>query len=261
MNQPTLDNLEAPAVDKKLIDRMKRMEAFYAGLDAEQLIKTVIKQEFKGEIALFSSFGAHSALLVDMVAEVAPETPILFLDTEKHFKETIEYVEQLKKLMTLKNVVMIKPDPELVERTDPSGDLWSKQPNRCCWMRKVEPLQRTVKEMGIKALITGRKRYQTAERADMGYFQVDSDGTFRVNPLANWSGEDVKKEFEFRHLPQHPLVAKGYKSIGCEPCTIPVGEDGDERDGRWAHTMNLYGEQKQECGIHLDGNETKDWSV
>lgn len=259
---PTLDSFEdLPPVDKKALDRVQRMEAFYSEFDAEQLIKTVIGREFKNEIALFSSFGAHSALLIDMVAEANPETPVLFLETGKHFEETLAYVEQIKKKLCLKNVHLLKPSEELVARTDANGDLWSKQPNRCCWMRKVEPLQRAVQELGIKALITGRKKYQTAERADMGYFQVDADGVFRVNPLANWDKDKISKEFKFRQLPQHPLVAKGYKSIGCAPCTVPVGEDGDERAGRWAHTADLYGEQKQECGIHLDENETSDWSV
>ncbi|PIR31838.1 MAG: phosphoadenylyl-sulfate reductase [Alphaproteobacteria bacterium CG11_big_fil_rev_8_21_14_0_20_44_7] len=256
-----LDNFINTEIDKKALARVQRMEAFYSGFDAEQLIKTVINQEFKNEVALFSSFGAHSALLIDMVAEVNPKTPILFLDTEKHFAKTYEYVEQITKKLCLKNVHFLKPDPKLVKNTDPNGELWSIQPNRCCWMRKVEPLQRAIKELGIKALITGRKRYQTSERNDMGYFQVDADGIFRINPLAFWDKDKIAKEFKFRQLPQHPLVAEGYKSIGCEPCTIPVGENGDERDGRWAHTADLYGEQKSECGIHLDEKTTSDWSV
>ena len=256
-----LDNYIDTPVDKKALARVARMEAFYSEFDPEQLLKAVIGQEFKNQIALFSSFGAHSALLIDMVAEVNPQTPVLFLETGKHFEETLEYVEQIKKKLCLKNVHMLRPQEEMVERTDPKGDLWGIQPNRCCWMRKVEPLQRAVKELGIKALITGRKRYQTSDRSDMGYFQVDADGVFRINPLAFWDRDKIKKEFKFRQLPQHPLVAKGYKSIGCEPCTLPVGKDGDERDGRWAHTADLYGEQKSECGIHLDEKTTSDWSV
>ena len=242
-------------------DKLTRLEAFYGEMDTHQLLKTVIHKEFKNEIALFSSFGADSALLIALIAEIDPATPILFLDTEKHFKETLEYVETLRQQFGLKDIRILKPDPNIVKNIDPSGNLWSTAPNRCCWMRKVEPLQRAVREMNIHALITGRKRYQTKERGDMGYFQIDEDGIFRINPLAYWTREKIHEEFTKRHLPEHPLVARGYKSIGCEPCTLPVAEGQDERDGRWAHTMNLYGEKKNECGLHLDKGTTSEWSV
>lgn len=242
-------------------DKLTRLEAMYGDMETSLLLKTVLHHEFKNEIALFSSFGADSALLIALIAEIDPATPILFLDTEKHFKETLEYVETLRERFKLTDIRILKPDPNIVKNIDPKGDLWSKQPNRCCWMRKVEPLQRAVREMGIKALITGRKRYQTQERGDMTYFQIDEDGVFRINPLAYWSREQIKEAYDKRNLPAHPLVAKGYKSIGCEPCTLPVAEGQDERDGRWAHTMNLYGEKKNECGLHLDKHTTSEWSV
>ncbi len=257
-----LDSLQGlNAATEKQKDRLTRLEAFYADMDTRQLIKTMLHKEFKNEIALFSSFGADSALLISLIAEIDPSAPILFLDTEKHFKETLEYVETLATQFGLKDIRILKPDPNIVKNIDPNGDLWSKQPNRCCWMRKVEPLQRAVREMGIHALITGRKRYQTDERQDMGYFQIDEDGVFRINPLAFWTREQIKEEFAKRNLPKHPLVASGYKSIGCQPCTLPVAEGQNERDGRWAHTMNLYGEKKNECGLHLDKHTTSEWSV
>jgi phosphoadenosine phosphosulfate reductase len=258
-----LDQLQpAHNFDPKKKDRLLRLESFYGGMEPKLLLHTVIKEEFKNEIALFSSFGADSALLIALVAEVDPTTPILFLETGKHFPETLEYVEQLKQKLGLTDVRFLRPQPEMVARTDPKGDLWSFMPNRCCWMRKVEPLNRAVKEMGIKALITGRKRYQTKERSDMTYFQLDEEGIFRINPLAYFEKEALKAEFAKRELPQHPLVAKGYKSIGCAPCTLPVAEGQDERAGRWAHTANKEtGEQKTECGIHLDSTQVGDWSV
>lgn len=248
--------------DPKKKDRLQRLESFYGDMDAKLLLHTAIKEEFRGEIALFSSFGADSALLISLVADVDPSTPILFLETEKHFPETLEYVEELKQRLKLTDVRFLRPLPEMVERTDPKGDLWSFMPNRCCWMRKVEPLNRAVKEMGIKALITGRKRYQTKERSDLTYFQLDDEGVFRINPLAYYDKAELKQEFANRNLPQHPLVAKGYKSIGCAPCTQPVADGQDERAGRWAHTANKEtGEQKTECGIHLDNSQVADWSV
>jgi phosphoadenosine phosphosulfate reductase len=233
-------------------EHLLRLESYYGGMDSRQLLKTVLHKEFKNEIALFSSFGADSALLISLIAEIDPTTPILFLDTEKHFAETMEYVEALRAQFNLSDIRILKPDPNIVKNIDASGTLWSTQPNRCCWMRKVEPLQRAVREMGLKALITGRKRYQTKERGDMTYFQVDEDGIFRINPLAYWTREQIQGEFAQRRLTMHPLVARGYKSIGCEPCTLPVTEGQDERDGRWAHTMNLYGEKKNECGLHTN---------
>ncbi len=243
-------------------DRLLRLETMYGDMDSRLLLHTVINEEFKGEVALFSSFGADSALLIAMVADINPATPILFLDTEKHFLETLEYVETLRNKLGLTDIRFLKPSTELVERTDPNGDLWSFMPNRCCWMRKVEPLNRALAEMGIKALITGRKRYQTAERANLTYFQLDDQGVFRINPLAYKTKEELRAEFATRSLPQHPLVAKGYKSIGCAPCTLPVAEGQDERAGRWAHTANKEtGEQKTECGIHLDNSQVGEWSV
>ena len=248
--------------DPKKKDRLLRLESFYGDMQPKLLLHTVIKEEFKGEIALFSSFGADSALLISMVAEINPATPILFVETEKHFAETLKYVENLKNPLGLTDIRFLRPQPQLVERTDPKGDLWSFMPNRCCWMRKVEPLQRAVKEMGIKALITGRKRYQTSERSGMTYFQLDDEGIFRINPLAYYEKADLKAEFLKRGLPQHPLVAAGYKSIGCAPCTLPVAEGQDERAGRWAHTADKEtGEQKTECGIHLDNSQIGEWSV
>lgn len=255
-----LDSLQGlNASTQKQKDRLTRLEAFYGDVDTHLLLETVLHREFNGSVALFSSFGADSALLISLVADIDPATPILFLDTEKHFKETLEYVETLKSQFGLTDIRILKPDPNIVKNIDPNGTLWSTTPNRCCWMRKVEPLQRAVREMDLTALITGRKRYQTKERGDMSYFQIDEDGVFRINPLAYWDREQIKAEFAKRHLPQHPLVAKGYKSIGCEPCTLPVAEGQDERDGRWAHTMNLYGEKKMNAACiwintqHLSG--------
>lgn len=223
----------------------------------------MVREEFAGKIALVSSFGAGSALLLSLVAEVDNTTPVLFLDTKKHFPETLDYVETIRKQLNLKNLQMLEPREDLLKNGDPSGELWRTQPNRCCWIRKVEPLQRALDEGKYEALITGRKRYQTAQRTDMEAIEMHEDGRFRVNPLANWTKERVKEEFKKRNLPEHPLVAKGYPSIGCEPCTRPVKAGEDERAGRWAHTAELPGgEQKVECGIHLSGMPVKpDWNI
>lgn len=240
---------------------LSRLSMFYSDLTALPLLRVMIREEFAGRIALISSFGADAALLLAMVAEVDPATPVLFLETEKHFPETLDYVRTLTRTLALSNVHWLKPDPALATRIDPKGDLWSIQPNRCCWLRKVEPLDRAVKELGLEALITGRKRYQTSERAQLESIELDDKGIFRINPLAYYTKEQQKQESRARGLPEHPLVGKGYLSIGCAPCTKPVGAGEDERSGRWAHTIGLENEQKTECGIHLPADVVGDWSV
>lgn len=238
-----------------------RLQMFYGQLDAAALLRVMIREEFKGEIALISSFGADAALLLAMVAEVDSVTPVLFLETGKHFSETLAYARTLTEKLGLTQVHWLTPDPVLAQRSDPGGELWRTQPNRCCWLRKVEPLARAVEQLGIKALITGRKRYQTPERAEMQTIELDDKGIFRINPLAHWSKERQKQEMNSLGLPEHPLVTKGYLSIGCAPCTAPVATGQDERAGRWSHTIGIDEEQKVECGIHLPAGETGSWSV
>ncbi|MEI7668731.1 MAG: phosphoadenylyl-sulfate reductase [Pseudomonadota bacterium] len=237
-----------------------RLQNFYGELDAKLLLHAMIKQEFSGNIALLTSFGSDSGLLLAMVAEVDVNTPILFLETGKHFPETLAYGRTLEKQFGLKNVIWLKPDEEMLARIDSNGELWKTQPNRCCWLRKVEPLNRKAEEMGLLAIITGRKRYQTPERANMNNIELDEDGMFRINPLANWSKEQQKEAIIHYNIPPHPLLAKGYLSIGCEPCTLPVKEGQDERAGRWAHTIGVDENQKTECGIHLPSSDMN-WSV
>ena len=240
---------------------LSRLQSYYSDASSETVLNAAINNEFKGKIALFSSFGTESALLISKVAEVDNELPVLFLDTEKHFKETYEYVKQLEKKFNLKNLQYIKPKPDMAQRIDPKGELWKFTPNRCCWLRKVEPLQRYINETDIQAIITGRKRHQTEQRSNLEHFQVDEDGVFRVNPLALWDKNMINAEFEKLNLPRHPLYDKGYKSIGCQPCTVPIKDGQDERDGRWSHTMNLYGDKKTECGIHLPNADNGEFNI
>lgn len=245
------------------VNRLSRLQAIHGADEAEELLRAMIKVEFKGKIALISSFGADSALLIQLVAEVDPATPILFLDTEKHFKETLEYVSYLENYFGLTNVRRLKPDPKIVASIDPDGELWKTQLNRCCWMRKVEPLNRALASGEYEAVITGRKRFQTQARRDIDNIELFDDGIFRINPQASWDKAEIKAEFVRRGLPQHPLVARGFPSIGCEPCTREVKPGEDDRSGRWAHTIDMRGGKKEECGIHVQGGPVAetDWSV
>lgn len=249
-------NAEVKALSSHSISRLL---AFYETLDATSLMRVMVQKEFKDKVALLSSFGADSAVLIHLMAQIAPEVPVLFLETGKHFPETLEYVEQLKSLLGLTNLKYIRPKAEFVDVHDAKGDMWSFQPNRCCWMRKVEPLKRALEEEGYHAIITGRKRHQTTNRKEMDRVELGEDGIFRINPIASWSKRDIADYMKQYALPQHPLVEKGYPSIGCAPCTHPVAAGADERSGRWAHTAAFPGAQKAECGIHVP--EAATWDV
>lgn len=196
-----------------------------------------------GPVALVSSFGAESAVLLDMVATVDPGTPVIFLDTGRLFPETLEYREALCALLGLTDVRHIRPDSAAVERYDPRGGLARAEPDLCCHLRKTEPLEQALE--GFAAWITGRKRFQGAERGALELLEAEP-GTDRVkiNPLAHWSLEDLRHYRRLRQLPLHPLVTRGFASIGCAPCTSPTRPGEPPRAGRWR------GLDKLECGIH-----------
>jgi phosphoadenosine phosphosulfate reductase len=244
--------------------RLKELQAKYGALPIEKLLEALIKTEFAGKIASFSSFGSWSALLLDIVAKIDNTTPVLFLETGKHFPETLEFVETIKSKIGLKNIIALTPDEKILANADANGTLWQINVNRCCWIRKVEPLDRHLTEVGYDAVITGRRSYQTKEREGMATIELDDQNRFRINPFAFWSKDEIKAEFNKRGLPQHPLYDKGYPSIGCAPCTRMVKPGEDERAGRWAHVADLStgsDKQKQECGIHLDRKDVAEFAI
>ncbi|WP_408870908.1 phosphoadenylyl-sulfate reductase [Acetobacter fabarum] len=196
-------------------------------------------------LAVMSSFGAESALLLAFVAEAERNMKVLFLNTGKHFPQTLAYRRELADVLGLSNVEDIGPSPEQVSDRDPTGELWAFDPDACCKLRKVEPLN--VASLPYDVLVTGRKRGQAATRAAMEIVEERGDGQIRINPLAFWSAQDIAAEMQRRALPPHPLVAEGYLSIGCAPCTRPVDGHEDARSGRWS------GLNKTECGIHVAG--------
>lgn len=196
-------------------------------------------------LAVMSSFGAESALLLAFVAEAERNMKVLFLNTGKHFPQTLAYRRELADVLGLSNVEDIGPSPEQVSDRDPTGELWAFDPDACCKLRKVEPLN--VASLPYDVLVTGRKRGQAATRAAMEIVEERGDGQIRINPLAFWSAQDIAAEMQRRALPPHPLVAEGYLSIGCAPCTRPVDGHEDARSGRWS------GLNKTECGIHVVG--------
>lgn len=216
---------------------------------AKALLAQAILHEFpRGRVALVSSFGADSAVLLHMVAGIDPGTAVVFVDTGKLFPETLAYREQLAAELGLGNIIVARPKAKRLATVDPDGTLWSRDADLCCWERKVEPLDDVI--INYPCQITGRKRFQAATRATVPEREEDEFGLVKLNPLADWSEEDVRAYFALHALPDHPLYAQGYRSIGCAPCTRAVKPGEDSRAGRWA------GKAKIECGIHLP-RETK----
>ena len=210
---------------------------------AAETILAVALDRFDGEIAMVSSFGADSAVLLHMLATLDPSVPILMLDTMMLFPETIAYQRDLSAHLGLTDVRRITPDTGVIAQKDPHGDLNRHDSTACCDLRKVVPLRNALDPFA--ASISGRKRFQTGQRAAMRAFEVDSDGLIKVNPLAAWTPADISTYLDRHALPRHPLVAKGFPSIGCAPCTTPVAPGEDSRAGRWRQ------EEREECGIHI----------
>ena len=211
------------------------------GLPAAGLV-AALAEEFRGRVALVSSFGADSAVLLHLVAEADPTVPVLFLDTGKLFTETLAYSNRLARRLGLRDLRVLRPDPAELAAADPLGRLWDADPDRCCALRKTAPLERAL--AGFDAWISGRKRHQAATRAALPVFERDGAGRLKVNPLAAWGTEALEAYRAAYDLPAHPLVAEGYPSIGCHSCTGRVLPGEDPRAGRWR------GRGKTECGIH-----------
>lgn len=208
----------------------------------------ILRQGFDSipKLALVSSFGAESVVLLHLASVINRDVPVLFIDTRMLFTETLVYQLELAERLALRNVQIIRPQDTAAH--DPQGDLHRRDPDACCALRKTEPLDRALS--GYDGWITGRKRFQSGTRAQLEVFEPEA-GTNRikVNPLAYWTAGDVQDYMEENRLPRHPLVAKGYPSIGCAPCTSPAGPNEDPRAGRWR------GAQKDECGIHFDNGK------
>ncbi len=221
--------------------RARRLAMRFSDSEARDILRHAIKTEFPGRIALVSSFGAESAALLHLVAEIDPATPVIFLETGKHFAQTISYRKKLADRLGLTDVRDIAPAAEAIAESDPGGDLWKHDADACCTLRKVEPLSGALGE--FDAWITGRKQFHGGGRLLLPAFEAAA-AHIKVNPLIRWSKDDIADYAEANDLPAHPLVAQGYPSIGCWPCTHPVAEGDDSRAGRWR------GAAKTECGIH-----------
>ena len=240
------DRVSAGATDPAIAAKLAALQKAAEGRDAKGILELALKGEFAGKTAVVSSFGSESVVLLHMIAQIGPTTPVIFLNTGKLFGETLRYRDRLQDQLGLVDVRSIGPHPADRAAQDEDGTLWSRSTDACCNFRKVVPLKRALE--GFSAQITGRKRFQTNARLEMQpveYFE----GRFRFNPLTDWTLADIEAYMAKHELPAHPLVEDGYPSIGCMPCTRRVLSGESYRDGRWS------GLDKDECGIHtgVDG--------
>ena len=226
--------------EETVIDLEKQNKLFETSIPQE-----ILKwgwEHFGPDMALLSSFGTESVVLLHMVSETTPAMRVLFLETGYHFKETQDYKKLLKEKFKL-NIVELTAAMPREEFIKTYGDnLYDKNPDRCCEINKVEPLERALK--GLKAWVSGIRRGQGPTRKNIHILEEYEGGLYKLNPLTNWSSKEAWQYIKSHALPTHPLFDKGYMSIGCWPCTRPVLPGEDERAGRWA------GRVKTECGIH-----------
>jgi phosphoadenosine phosphosulfate reductase len=233
-----------PDRDEAAAAQAAMLDSRYGHLTPVEVIERAVERYFVGEIAAVSSFGADSAVLLHMVATVDRSLPVLFLDTGKHFEETLAYRDALAADLGLTDLRIVRPLDAALARDDPDGTLNGRNTDACCAIRKVEPMARAVEP--FSAWLTGRKRFQATTRAALPVFEAVGPRA-RINPLARWTTADLADYMRTHRLRENPLVAYGYLSIGCFPCTQPVQAGSDPRSGRWA------GQAKTECGIHLPG--------
>jgi phosphoadenosine phosphosulfate reductase len=221
-----------------------RLNRTLSSASPADVIAAAVQSVAKGRLAVVSSFGTESAVLLKYVADVDPSLPVLFLDTGWLFDETHAYRDQLVRFFGLKDVRSLKPQIELIERRDPGRDLWLTDADSCCHVRKVRPLSDALG--AFDGWVNGRKRFQGGARANITH--VEADGRLlKFNPLAAFSKAALDEVFAASGAPRHPLEKMGFSSVGCVPCTSRTVDGEDPRAGRWRNSG------RTECGIHQTG--------
>ncbi len=218
-----------------------RLNNMFRWRDTVEMLTVLLRENMLGDAAIISSFGAESAVLLHLIGSIDPSVPVLFLETGKHFPETLAYRDELIAQIGMTDLRNITPESALLARKDENGLRWSYDPDGCCDIRKVLPLRTAL--AAFDAQFTGRKAFQSKTRNALPRFEIE-EGRLKVNPLADWEKLRIAAYMAAHNLPAHPLVAAGYPSIGCSPCTTMVAPGEDERSGRWK------GWDKAECGIH-----------
>jgi phosphoadenosine phosphosulfate reductase len=230
----------------ELKSRAAELNVRYRETPVEDVLTDMITRECRGKIALVSSLGVESAVLLHMISVIDKHLPVVFIDTGKHFDETIRYKDILVDRLDLSNVRVATPSDARLAAEDPDGFLHQRDPDLCCHVRKTIPLMQSLRK--FDCWVTGRKRMQAATRGEIQLFEVQ-DRWIKINPLWSWTAEETDFYFERHGLPEHPLRESGYLSVGCAVCTQPVAAGADPRSGRWA------GVGKTECGIHFENGK------
>ncbi|MDY7222006.1 phosphoadenylyl-sulfate reductase [Halalkalibacterium halodurans] len=207
----------------------------------------VIKWAYKtyGDKLVYAcSMGAEGMVLIDLISKVRPDAPVIFLDTDFHFSETYELIERVKERYPKLQLKLVKPELTPEEQAETYGDrLWERQPDLCCKLRKLVPLEKELAQ--YDAWMSGLRRDQSPTRKNTQFVNEDRRfGSTKICPLIHWTSEEIWMYIELHQLPYNDLHDKQYPSIGCEYCTRPVKEGEDERAGRWSNTS------KTECGLH-----------
>lgn len=224
-------------------DQVANLNLQAEGLEPADILRLALQQAAPDCIALVSSFGAESIVLLHMASLINRNLPILLIDTQFLFRETLAYQADVAQRLGLTDVRAFSPNPQEVSVQDPNGTLNAQDKDACCALRKTRPLQQALH--GFDTWITGRKRFQSGIRAKLEAFESEENRRIKVNPLAHWQPSNLEAYIERLNLPRHPLVKQGFASIGCMPCTSPVKEGEDARAGRWRDS------EKTECGIHF----------
>ena len=233
-------------------EEIKRLADEFESKTPHEILEWALR-EYGDDIAMSCSFQTQSMPLLHIATRLKPDLRIFFLDTGYHFWETLTFREKIQHEWNL-NVIDLRRDPRWdafirpIVRSLPLDD-----PNLCCYIHKVQPMQRAVNSVWV--WISGIRRDQTQERAHAKILELQDDGLIKVNPLLNWTKADVNRYIVEHNLPTHPLLDKGYRSIGCAPCTVAVGASDSDRAGRWA------GRGKTECGLHTDMFRQKEYIV
>jgi len=201
-------------------------------------------REYADDIVYACSFGAEGIVLIDLISKVNKHAKVIFLDTDLHFQETYELIAKVKEKYPSLQIELIKPSLTLKEQTNIYGErLWERDPDRCCNLRKIEPLRTELNK--VSAWISGLRREQSPTRQKTNY--INKDDKFRsikICPLIYWTWEEIWMYIRLHQLPYNPLHDRGYPSIGCEKCTAPAVDPNDFRSGRWVNS------NKTECGLH-----------
>lgn len=230
-------------VEKFSKDQLSQANWELEGKSAPEILRWAVDQFFP-KLTMATAFGPEGNCIIHMLAEIEPRVRIFNLDTGYQFKETLEVRERIKERYGIE-VEYIRPEMDVPEyEAEHGGPLYVHRPDQCCYDRKVLPLRRAVE--GYEAWISAIRKDQTKERAQASIVQWDAKFSLvKVNPLLSWTKKDVWDFLLKNDIPYNPLHDQGYPSIGCWPCTRPVGDGEDERAGRWAGTI------KKECGLHV----------